>query len=185
MNKSKQVYQWSKQDRVMHLIPALPLVLFYVGTIYLLGIHSIILVGIFFLLWVATNFAIAGICIGCPYRGGYCPGVSQLYFAPFLSRILFSRINGTPGDQSFKASLVLLSVSGIGSYFFAFYWLFVLYWAENAFLVLLLLGMLIVHVPLSFTILCPKCGYNDTCPMAKVQKIVNNGNGSDRSSGGS
>ena len=169
MNKHNQLYQWSKRDRVLHLLPAIPLALFYAGTVYLLAVNSIYLVGIFVLLWVATNVAIAGICTGCPYRGGYCPGISQLYFAPFLSAAMCKDQNSSA--RSFKINLALLGVFGIGSYLFAFYWLFVLYWSERAIVVLALLGLLVVHMPLSFFILCPKCGYNDNCPMAKVQKV--------------
>ena len=172
MNEDKQVYQWSKQDRVLHLLPAIPLAVFYVGTVYLLAVSSIQLVGIFLLLWVATNFAIAGICAGCPYRGGYCPGVSQLYFAPFLSAVICKGKSSSP--RSFRVNLALLGVFGIGSYLFAFYWLFALYWSEHAIVVLALLGLLMLHMPLSFFLLCPKCAHNDTCPMAKVHKAFKN-----------
>jgi hypothetical protein len=168
VNQNNQVYQWSKRDKVLHLLPAIPLALFYAGTVYLLAARSIYLVGIFLLLWVATNVAIAGICTGCPYRGGYCPGISQLYFAPFLSAAMCKDQNSSA--RSFKINLALLGVFGIGSYLFTFYWLFVLYWSQRAIVVLALLGLLVIYMPLSFFILCPKCGYNDTCPMAKVQK---------------
>jgi hypothetical protein len=181
MNANKQVYQWSKQDRVLHLLPAIPLVVFYVGTAYLLAISSIYLVGIFLLLWIATNVAIAGICAGCPYRGGYCPGVSQLYFAPFLSAMMYK--DKSSGTRSFRVNLALLGVFGIGSYLFAFYWLFVLYWPKRAPVVLALPGLLVLHMPLSFFILCPKCGYNDTCPMAKVQKTFKKGDASNSGEG--
>jgi hypothetical protein len=154
---------------------------FYVGTAYLLAISSIYLVGIFLLLWIATNAAIAGICVGCPYRGGYCPGVSQLYFAPFLSAMVCK--GKSSSTRSFRVNLALLGVFGIGSYLFAFYWLFILYWPERATVVLALLGLLILHMPLSFFILCPKCGYNDTCPMAKVQKTFNKGDASNSGEG--
>jgi hypothetical protein len=77
---------------------------------------------------------------------------------------------GNTDARSFRVNLALLSVFGIGSYLFALYWLFVLYWSERALVVLALVGLLVVHMPLSFFILCPKCGYNDTCPMAKVHK---------------
>jgi hypothetical protein len=175
VNESKQVYQWSRRDRVLHLLPAIPLVVFYIGTVYLLAVRSIHLVGIFVLLWAATNFAIAGICTGCPYRGGYCPGVSQLYFAPFLSAMMCKGKKKSSGARSFKVNLALLGVFGIGSYLFAFYWLFVLYWSARAIVVLALLGLLMLHMPLSFFILCPKCGYNDACPMAKVHKTFKKG----------
>jgi hypothetical protein len=170
VNENKRVYQWSKQDKVLHLLPAIPLAVFYVGTVYLLAVSSIHLVGLFLLLWIATNVAIAGICAGCPYRGGYCPGVSQLYFAPFLSAMVYKDKEKSTGARSFKVNLALLGVFGIGSYIFAFYWLFVLYWPGRAMVVLTLLGLLVLHMPLSFFILCPKCGYNDVCPMARVQK---------------
>ena len=175
LNENKQVYKWSRQDIVLHLLPAIPLAMWFFGTIYLLAIKSIYLVGGFLLLWVATNFAITGICAGCPYRGGYCPGVSQLYFAPFLSTMIYRRRTKRSGKRSFKGSLILLGIFGIGSYLFAFYWLFVLYWSKCAIVVLVLLGLLLLHMPLSFFILCPRCGYNDTCPMAKVHKAFKNG----------
>ena len=170
MAQNKQIYQWSKRDKLMHLLPAIPLAVFNVGTIYLLSIKSIYLVGIFLLLWVATNIAIVGICKGCPYCGGYCPGVSQLYFAPFLSALLYKGEECISCERSFRVNLLLLGLFGIGSYVFAFYWLFVLYWNETMMVVLVLLGCLLLHMPLSFFILCPKCSYNDKCPMAKVQK---------------
>jgi hypothetical protein len=169
VNDGRQVYQWSRRDKALHLLPAIPLVAFNAGTIYLLAAFSVLLAGGFLLLWVGTNAAVAGFCGGCPYRGGYCPGLSQLYFAPFLPA-LFSR-GREPGAsaRSFKVNLVLLGVFGLGSYLFAFYWLFVGYWPERAIVILTLLGLLILHMPLSFFLLCPKCGYRGVCPMAKVE----------------
>jgi hypothetical protein len=168
----KRVYRWTKQDMAQHLLPAIPLLVFHAGTVYLLAASSLYLAAVFLLLWIATNVAVVGICAGCPYRGGYCPGVSQLYFAPFLSAIVCKRPKQPAGIRSFRVPLALLGVFGIGSYLFAFYWLFTLYWPSRAIVVLALLGLLILHMPLSFLILCPKCSYNDTCPMAKVHKTV-------------
>jgi hypothetical protein len=170
--QSDHSYQWTKQDRIRHLIPATPLILFYVGSIYLLAKESIGLVALFLLLWVGVNLAVARICVGCPYRGGYCPGLSQLYFAPFLSQIIYPHQDRIPGPRSFKSELILLGVLGIGSYVFTFYWLFRLYWHSSPALVLILLALLIVHMPLSFFILCPKCGYNDICPMSRVSRPI-------------
>jgi hypothetical protein len=153
-------------------VPAIPLILFYIGTVYLLAIGSIYLAGIFLLLWVAVNASVAGICAGCPYRGGYCPGLCQLYFAPFLSVVVYrGQESRSSGAQSFAINLILLGAFGIGSYLFAFYWLFRLHWPERAIVILGLLALLILHMPLSFFILCPKCGYGHTCPMANVHKL--------------
>jgi hypothetical protein len=175
MDTNKQVHQWSGSDRMLHLLPAIPLIVFYVGTIYLLALHSIFLVAVFILLWIFTNFSVTRICAGCPYRGSYCPGICQLFIAPFLSLIIFKDGRGKSDSRSFKVDLVLLGVFGIGSYVFAFYWLFVLYWIEYTVVILVLLGSLLLYMPLSLFLLCPKCGYNDICPMAKVHKIFKNG----------
>lgn len=175
MDEKKQVYQWSKRDKMLHLLPATFLIAFYVGTIYLLAVRSIYLVGIFILLWIATNAAVTGICAGCPYCGRYCPGISQLYFAPFLSSMVCKGQRKKPAARSFKFNLIVLGVCGIGSYLFAFYWLFRFYWPERAVVVMALLGSLLLHMPLSFFLLCPKCGYNDICPMANVHKVFKKG----------
>jgi hypothetical protein len=171
MSQEKHVYPWSKQDRIMHLLPAIPLIAFYIGSTYLLAIASIYLAGFYVLLWVGVNFSVAGICAGCPYRGGYCPGLFQLYFAPFLSMILYKQQGSFSGPRSFKVNLILLGTFGVGSYIFGFYWLFRLYWNEHPIVVVALLVFLILHMPLSFFILCPKCSYNDICPMANVHKV--------------
>jgi hypothetical protein len=180
VNENGQDYQWPKRDRVLHLLPAIPLVAFYIGSTYLLALGSVHLAGVFLLLWVGVNFCVAGICAGCPYRGGYCPGLSQLYFAPFLSMMIYRSKTRSSGARSFKINLALLSVFGIGSYLFAFYWLFLLHWRSLPIVVLVLLALLIIHMPLSFFILCPKCDYNDTCPMAKVHKVFKGGDDFER-----
>ena len=175
MNQTKHVYQWSKKDRLLHLLHAIPLIAFYVGSIYLLARESVYLASVFLLLWVAVNFSVAGICAGCPYRGRYCPGVCQLYFAPFLSKVMYKDTKRGSGPRSFKVNLALLGAFGIGSYVFAFYWLFRLHWQEHPLVVLGLLALLLLHMPLSFFMLCPKCGYNDTCPMANVHRVFKKG----------
>lgn len=87
-----------------------------------------------------------------------------------LSMLIIKANKKKPPPQSFKVDLALLGVFGIGSYLFAFYWLVVLYWSEYYVIVLVLLVFLLLYMPLSFFLLCPKCGYNDICPMARVHK---------------
>jgi hypothetical protein len=178
MSQKKHAVRWSVQDRLVHLLAALPLIAFYIGAIYLLAIGSIYLAGAFLLLWVGVNVSMVGICAGCPYRGGYCPGLCQLYFSPFLAAMLNRGQERSSRAGSFRVNLVLLGVFGIGSYVFAFYWLFRLHWHDHPLVVLVLLGLLILHMPLSFFLLCPKCSYNDTCPMANVHKAFKEGGNS-------
>ena len=136
---------------------------------------SVYIAGVFLLLWLGVNVSMAGICAGCPYRGGSCPGVCQLYFAPFLSMVMYKDKERASGVRSFKVNLALLGIFGIGSYAFAFYWLYRLHWSEHPLVVLGLLALLLLHMPLSFFILCPKCSYNDTCPIARVYRVVKKG----------
>jgi hypothetical protein len=180
MDQKREVYQWSRPDRALHLLPAIPLVAFYVGATYLLVVESIYLAGAFLLLWVGVSFAVAGICAGCPYRGGFCPDLCQGHFAPFLSAAIHRDRKRDSDARSFRVNLVLPGVLGFGSYVFAFYWLFSLHWQEHPAIVLTLLALLIVHMPLSFFLLCPKCSYNDTCPMANVHKAFKGASDSDR-----
>jgi hypothetical protein len=173
MEKNKQVYKWKRIDKIIHLLPALPLIMFYAGTIYLLSIKSIVLVVILIILWIATNLSITRICAGCPYRGKYCPGLCQLFIAPYLSLIIFKKGIKREKINSFTADLLLLGLFGIGSYIFAFYYLFILYWTNYYLVIIILLVLLLLNMGLSFFLLCPKCSYNTICPIARVYKTVN------------
>jgi hypothetical protein len=175
VKKENQVYQWSMRDKGIHLLPAVPLLIFYVGTTLLLVQESFVLVLLFLLLWLGTNLSAIRICAGCPYRGGYCPGLCQLFIAPLISAWIIREKAQTRSGRSFRVDLAMMGLFGIGSYLFAFYWLFVLSWKENYILVLILIGCLLLYMPLSFFLLCPKCGYNDVCPMAKVHKAFKEG----------
>jgi hypothetical protein len=170
LEEKDRIYPWTRSDKALHALPALPLIIFYVVTIYFLALHSWYLSAIFIVFWLATNLSATRICAGCPYRGAYCPGLCQLFIAPFLSLILFRKAREKGTRQSFKGDLILLGIFGIGGYLFAFCCLFILYWPNYAVAILVLLGLLILNMVLSFFLLCPKCGYNQTCPMAKVHK---------------
>jgi hypothetical protein len=84
---------------------------------------------------------------------------------------------GVFGYSIVQGQLGFVGVFGIGSYIFEFYWLFLLHWDEHPIVVLMLLVLLIIHMPLSLFILCPKCSYNETCTMANVYKVFKMGSG--------
>ena len=151
MSQPRNLRSWTKRDRILHMVPAVPLVLYYFGTTYLLAARSLIVAGVFLLLWAGVNVAVAGICAGCPYRGGYCPGLCQLYFAPFISKLMY---RNAAGPRSFKPNLLWMGVLGIGNYAFGFIWLYVYYWREQYLIILALLALLLLHMPLSFFLLC-------------------------------
>jgi hypothetical protein len=164
------IYQWTAKDKWIHLLPAIPLFLFYVGTLYLLWRQDALLALIFVLSWIGTNLAATRVCAGCPYRGGYCPGLCQLFVAPFFSLLLFPKRRQPAKGRSFAVDVFLIGLFGLGGYIFAFYWLIVLYGAHYPAAVAGLAVLLLLYMGLSFFLLCPKCSYNDICPMAKVHK---------------
>jgi hypothetical protein len=166
----KEIYRWSARDRLVHLLPAIPLFIFYAATIFLLARHAALLAFLFFVSWIGTNLAAVRICAGCPYRGGYCPGLCQLFVAPFFSLAIFPRGRKPAAVRSFTPDVLMIGLFGLGGYLFAFYWLIVLYGAEYPVGVAALAGLLLLYMGLSFFLLCPKCGYNDICPMSRVHK---------------
>lgn len=174
MTPNESIYHWSKRDKFLHLLPAIPLAIAFIGVAYWLATDSLYLAIVFLLLWAASNVPIAGICVECPYRGQYCPGLCQLYFAPLLSTLIYKK--RTLSSRFLKINLALLGGFGLGGYIFAFYWLFSLHWRDQPLIVLALLALYIMHMPLSFFLLCPKCSYNDTCPMANVHKLFKKAN---------
>lgn len=164
------VYRWTAKDKRIHLLPAIPLFLFYAGTLYLLGRQDALLALIFVFSWIGTNLAAIRVCAGCPYRGGYCPGLCQLFVAPFFSLLLFPKRRQPVRCRSFAVDVLLIGLFGLGGYLFAFYWLIALYGAPYPAAVAALAVLLLLYMGLSFFLLCPKCSYNDICPMAKVHK---------------
>jgi hypothetical protein len=170
MNMDHRVYQWTEKDKAIHLLPAIPLFIFYAVSICLLAGRSFLLAAVFILLWFATNVSAVRICAGCPYRGRYCPGLCQLFIAPFISMMIYRPGKAHSPPRSFKLDLFFLGIFGFGSYLFAFCYLIGLYWAEYGAILLALPGLLLLYMALSFFLLCPKCGYNSVCPMAKVHK---------------
>jgi hypothetical protein len=171
MTHDEETHTWPRKERALHLLPAIPLIAFYIGAITLLAMHSLSIVLGFLAFWFVTNLFVAGVFAGCPYRGRYCPGLAQLYIAPYLSLLMYRGSRQGLKQRTLLFNIALLSVFGIGSYVFAFAWLFALYWPKYAALILSLLALLLLHMPLSFFLLCPNYGYNETCPMAKAHTI--------------
>lgn len=68
-----KAYQWTKKDKWLYALSMVPFVVVFLGTAYLLSTYSIILTLLLVGMYLLTNIFQAGCCIGCPYRGKYCP----------------------------------------------------------------------------------------------------------------
>ena len=154
----KNIYEWSKKDRALYFAVLFPFAVAFIGTAYLLATAAPYLAAIFIVLYVAVNVFQAGCCVGCPYRGGYCPPVFGLYLANFLSSQIYNNRSFEQGFFKVNANLAELFL--ICTLLFPVYWLVSLNW-------LYLLGFLLLilmHAALFFPSMCTKCSYNDTCP---------------------
>ena len=156
------MYQWSKRDKFLYSAILIPFLVAFIGAAYLLATVSIYLTIIFLLLYIIVNLFQAGCCIGCPYRGKYCPAVFGMYLANFLSATIYKKRNFEPGF--FKINATLAEISVIIALLFPVYWLLSLNW----YYLVVFLSLIVVHIILFYPIICPKCSYSDTCPGGQV-----------------
>ena len=77
-------YEWTKRDKWLYALSMIPFLIVFVGTAYLLATYSIYLAIILVVLYVITNIFQAGCCVGCPYRGRYCPALFGVYLGNLL-----------------------------------------------------------------------------------------------------
>jgi hypothetical protein len=84
------IYQWTGTDKRLYALSIVPFVTVFAGTAWLLATVSVILFVLFIALYLAANVFQAGCCVGCPYRGSYCPALRGVYLANILS-VLFYR----------------------------------------------------------------------------------------------
>ena len=158
MNTQTKTYEWTRKDQWLYVISMIPFIIVFVGTAYLLATHSILLLAILLALFLLTNVFQAGCCVGCPYRGKYCPALCGVYLGNWLSNILykkrefdehFFKLNATAGE-----TMVFVLI------------LYPLYWIAltNWLFVPIYLGLIALHFIIFMPIQCEKCSYNETCP---------------------
>ncbi|MGD8456030.1 MAG: hypothetical protein PVF83_06580 [Anaerolineales bacterium] len=151
-------YQWTRKDKQLYALSMLPFVIVFIGTAYLLSTYSIYLALILVGLYLLTNVFQAGCCVGCPYRGKYCPALCGVYLGNLLSGFLYKN---REFDQKFfdrnaaaGETMVLLTA------------LYPLYWVARTswILVPIYLLLLAAHFAIFMPTQCDKCAYNTTCP---------------------
>ena len=158
---------FSKNVRNKLMISTISLVISFLGVIILLASKSIILLILFILFYILTNFAGGIICSQCPFQSKLCPGVLQLYFMPFLAKVVYRKKDYS--KRAIELGAIFVGIFGSVYYMIGFISLFVLYWNSTLFVVVLVLLILFfTHFFLSFSILCPNCMNKESCPMARI-----------------
>ena len=85
----KPTYNWTPKDKTQYALSLIPFLVVFIGTAYLLSTYSIYLSLILVGMYLLTNIFQAGCCVGCPYRGKYCPALFGVYLGNLLSGILY------------------------------------------------------------------------------------------------
>lgn len=153
------------------VLSTISVVVSFLGIILLLAIKSITLLILFLSFYILTNFAGGIICSQCPFRSKMCPGVLQLYFMSYLSKVVYR--NREFSKRALDTSAILVGIFGSAYYLIGFVSLLIFYW-NSTFLVvvLILMAFFLTHILLSFSILCPNCTNKENCPMSRVSTAL-------------
>ena len=151
-------YQWSPRDKWLYFLAMIPFLVVFIGTGFLLSTYSIWLTVILIVLFLITNIFQAGCCIGCPYRGKYCPALFGVYLGNLLSGILYPNREFDQAffDRNAAAGEMMVLVVAL----FPIYWVYITAWYLVPIYLLLIFAHLVAFMPTQ----CEKCGYNETCP---------------------
>ena len=136
----------------------IPFLIAFAGAAYILVTSFIYLMIVFFGLYMLGNIFQAGACVGCPYRGKFCPAVFGVYFSNLTSSLIYKNRHFEQRFYNINASFA--SVICIIALVFPAYWLYINGW----YYLFLYLVFLSLHVVTFFSKICPKCSYNNTCP---------------------
>jgi len=160
------MYQWTTRDKLIYALSMIPFLIAFIGAAYLLGTISPLLTVALILLYLVVNIFQAGCCIGCPYRGRYCPAIFGVYPANPISVLLYRdrEHDNRFFERNANIAQVLLGIILIGiGYFLA---------TLSGWYLLALVLLLGIHVAIFMTLICPKCGFNETCPAGKASCLL-------------
>ncbi len=156
--ESECTYEWASRDKLLYLVSLVPLLGALATAIYVLAAAAVYLVVIFVVLYLAVNIFQAGCCVGCPYRGRYCPALFGIYLSNVISARLYRNRSYDP--RFFKLNETLAEIALFLVLAVPVYWLAL----EGWYYVVGFFGLVVLHEALFFPTQCTKCSYHDTCP---------------------
>jgi hypothetical protein len=151
-------YKWTGKDKRLYAFSMIPFVIAFVGAAYILATYSIGLTFVSIGLYVLVNVFQAGCCVGCPYRGTYCPAFCGVHLGNYLSGILYRDRNHD--ELFFKRNATAGEITLILWILFPLYWIFQTSW----YLIPVYILLLALHAALFMPTQCAKCSYNLICP---------------------
>ena len=158
MSTKIDAYQWTARDKWLYWLSMVPFVVVFVGALLLLSTYSNWLSFTLMGFYLLTCVFQAGCCIGCPYRGKYCPAIFGIYFGNILSVVLYP--NKEFDQKFFDRNAAAGEVMVILVALFPIYWVAKTSWWLLPVYILLIVSHLVLFMPTQ----CEKCSYNETCP---------------------
>ena len=154
-------YNWTKKDKWLYALSLIPVfIMFFLGFKVMVPICIYMFI-IWILIYIIVNIFQAACCIGCPYKGKYCPPIFGIYMSNILSDYLYRDFESEP--DFFKKNAKGGEISLLIFLLYPTYWLFITDWTY----LLLYLSMIILHLVIFMPIQCRKCSYNKICPGGK------------------
>lgn len=157
-----QSYQWTRKDKWLYALSMVPFLVVFISTTWLLSTYSIWLAVVFIGLYLLTNIFQAGCCVGCPYRGQYCPALCGVYLGNWLSGILYK--DQQFEEKFFKRNAAAGETMVLVLILFPIYWVFRTAWYLLPIYLLLITTHALIFMPTQ----CEKYSYNNTCPGGKA-----------------
>lgn len=154
----KEYYKWTKKDKCLYFISIIPFALLITGTLYILCNYSVFIAIAWIFIYLIVNYFQAGCCVGCPYRGKYCPAFCGVYLGNILSGILYKNREFDSGF--YKKNAIRGEITLTIFLLFPLYWIFL----SNWYYIPIYLGLIVAHIFLFMPLQCSKCSYNETCP---------------------
>jgi hypothetical protein len=162
MTHQECTYRWTGNDKQSYFLSLTLFLIPFVGAACVLANVSIYLLLAFIGLYILANIFQAGACVGCPYRGKFCPAIFGVYFSNVISSIIYK--NRTFEQRFFNVNANLASITCIVTLLFPICWLVLSGW----YFAVGYLGFLAVYWFLFSSFFCLKCSYSDTCPGGRI-----------------
>ncbi len=158
MHRNETAYRWTTRDKRIYALSLLPFLVGFVGSLFLLATISPVLSVIAVGLYLLGNVFQARCCVGCPYRGQYCPALFGVYLGNVLSVRLYGEATHDPRLFKINATLGELTVLGLITL------TAILLATINGWYAVIMLLLMAAHGLIFLRLICPRCSYNQTCP---------------------
>jgi hypothetical protein len=168
MTPQCHAYEWTGRDKLTYFLALAPFLIGFVGALLLVATLSVYWTLTVVALFLLGAFFQAGCCVGCPYRGRYCPALFGIFPANLISARIYR--DREYDEKFFKKNAALAETVVAIIAVLCCVLLFTIHWVLP--LAFLALGAL--HVLFFFRRICPKCGYNETCPGGRAALKLGN-----------